>query len=99
MLNQPAATAVSNADTIQTAARTPIGAPPKVSSAAANEAGAKTVTTAADAPIEASEKVYFCGAETKKGTLCTHRVKGGGRCWQHVGQTAMLAQEKLLVSQ
>jgi hypothetical protein len=44
---------------------------------------------------ERSEKLYFCGAETKKGTMCSHRVKGGGRCWQHVGQTAMLPQQKL----
>lgn len=51
------------------------------------------------APIEAAEKVYFCGAATKKGTLCSRRVKGGGRCWQHEGQPAMAAQEKLLASQ
>ncbi len=48
---------------------------------------------------EAVEKVYFCGAATKKGTACSRRVRGGGRCWQHAGQTAMLAQEKLLASQ
>jgi len=44
-----------------------------------------------------TEDVYFCGAMTKKGTPCSRRVKGGGRCWQHAGQTAMLAQEKLRV--
>lgn len=46
-----------------------------------------------------SEKVYFCGAATKKGTPCSRKVKGGGRCWQHIGQEAMLPQEKLLISQ
>ncbi|MCY7346214.1 MAG: hypothetical protein LH614_08320 [Pyrinomonadaceae bacterium] len=52
-----------------------------------------------DAPkIEAAEKVYFCGAPTKKGTMCSRRVKNGGRCWQHEGQTAMLPQEKLLAA-
>ncbi len=43
--------------------------------------------------------VYFCGAETKKGSPCSRRVKGGGRCWQHTGQKAMLPASKLLVSQ
>ncbi|MET0752482.1 MAG: hypothetical protein ABWZ66_03880 [Pyrinomonadaceae bacterium] len=44
------------------------------------------------------EATYFCGAPTKKGTPCSRRVKGGGRCWQHAGQPAMLPQEKLIVS-
>lgn len=43
--------------------------------------------------------VYFCGAETKKGSPCSRRVKGGGRCWQHSGQSAMLPESKLLLSQ
>lgn len=42
------------------------------------------------------EKSYFCGAQTKKGLPCSRKVKGGGRCWQHDGQPAMLPQEKLL---
>jgi hypothetical protein len=45
-----------------------------------------------------SEAVYICGAPTKKGTPCSRRVKGGGRCWQHLGQAAMLPQEKLRIS-
>lgn len=45
------------------------------------------------------EPVYFCGAQTKKGTPCTRKVKGGGRCWQHLGQTAILPKEKLAASQ
>ena len=51
------------------------------------------------APVQAEEAVYFCGAQTKKGTPCSRRVKGGGRCWQHKGQNAMLPPEKLLASQ
>lgn len=46
----------------------------------------------------AAEAIYFCGAETKKGTICMHRVKGGGRCWQHAGKPAMLPPEKLIAS-
>lgn len=45
-----------------------------------------------------SEAVYICGAQTKKGTPCSRRVRGGGRCWQHLGQPAILPREKLLVA-
>ncbi len=50
-------------------------------------------------PGSAEESVYFCGAATKKGTPCSRRVRGGGRCWQHKGQAALLPDEKLLTSQ
>ena len=46
-----------------------------------------------------TEKVYFCGAPTRKGTMCSRRVKNGGRCWQHEGQAALLPQEKLITTQ
>ncbi|HQU82909.1 MAG TPA: hypothetical protein PKY59_07280 [Pyrinomonadaceae bacterium] len=49
--------------------------------------------TSQDAPT------YYCGAETKKGTPCSRKVKGGGRCWQHKGQAAILPPEKLLAVQ
>lgn len=45
-----------------------------------------------------TEPVYFCGAQTKKGTPCSRRVKGGGRCWQHEGQEAILPPDKLIIS-
>jgi hypothetical protein len=48
--------------------------------------------------IETAEAVYICGAPTRKGTPCSRRVKGGGRCWQHAGQAAMLSQEKLRIA-
>lgn len=48
-------------------------------------------------PAEPAESTYFCGAKTKKDAPCSRRVKGGGRCWQHVGQTAMLPESKLLI--
>ena len=44
------------------------------------------------------EIAYFCGAQTKKGTPCSRRVKNGGRCWQHREQPAM-PPEKLTASQ
>lgn len=43
-----------------------------------------------------SETAYFCGAQTKKGSPCSRRVKGNVRCWQHKGQPAMLPPEKLI---
>lgn len=45
------------------------------------------------------EKTYYCGAATKKGTPCSRKVKGGGRCWQHKGQEALFPAEKLTVTQ
>ena len=50
------------------------------------------------APVEAVEPAYICGAATKKGTPCSRRVKGNVRCWQHVGQPAMLPPEQLRAS-
>jgi hypothetical protein len=47
---------------------------------------------------EAAMSVYYCGAETKKGTPCSRKVKGNVRCWQHAGMPAMLPPDKLLVS-
>ena len=46
----------------------------------------------------AQETMYFCGAETKKGTPCSRRMKGSIRCWQHAGKPAMLPMEKLVAS-
>lgn len=50
-------------------------------------------------PIVAAqiEIAYYCGAKTQKGTICTRRVKGAHRCWQHTGKSPMVAQEKLLI--
>lgn len=45
------------------------------------------------------EKTYYCGAATKKGTPCSRKVKGGGRCWQHKGQEALFPAEKLVITQ
>ena len=50
------------------------------------------------AVAERPEPIYFCGAETKKGTPCTRKVKGNIRCWQHQGMPAMLPPSKLVVS-
>lgn len=44
---------------------------------------------------EIAEPQYFCGAETKKGTPCSRRVKGNTRCYQHTGMPAMTGSEKI----
>jgi hypothetical protein len=43
------------------------------------------------------EVVYMCGAKTKKGTPCSRKVKGSVRCWQHLGQEAMLPAKNLRI--
>jgi hypothetical protein len=49
-------------------------------------------------PVETVAEMYFCGAETKKGTPCKHRVKGNIRCFQHAGMTALLSSDKLRIN-
>jgi len=53
--------------------------------------------TASERPTDPVEVVSICGARTKKGTPCSRRVRGTGRCWQHRGRAAMLPASKLLV--
>lgn len=53
--------------------------------------------TERERPTEAAEIVSICGARTKRGTPCSRRVRGTGRCWQHRGRPAMLPAAKLLV--
>lgn len=78
----------------------------KVTVAPQNQTKAEFLQKTAPPPIQAenpqiteSEPVYFCGAQTKKRTPCTRKVKGSGRCWQHAGLAAMLPKEKLAAEQ
>ncbi len=50
-----------------------------------------------DQQISVVSTSYFCGAETKKGTPCSRRVKSRGRCWQHAGQNAILPESQLVI--
>lgn len=71
--------------------------------AASNPATSKTEPTygpdgtASERPTDPAEVVYVCGARTKKGTACSRRVRGPGRCWQHRGMPAILPPSKLVV--
>ncbi|HLL13637.1 MAG TPA: hypothetical protein VK388_01035 [Pyrinomonadaceae bacterium] len=53
--------------------------------------------TEKERPTDPAEIVSVCGARTKKGTPCSRRVRGTGRCWQHRGRGAMLPAAKLIV--
>jgi hypothetical protein len=53
--------------------------------------------TETERPTDPFEVVSICGARTKKGTPCSRRVRGTGRCWQHRGKSAMLPASKLIV--
>lgn len=57
--------------------------------------GSKLVDASIRPKIEQEEQVFYCSAETKKGTPCSRRVKKNTRCYQHVGMPAMGADEKL----
>lgn len=59
---------------------------PKVEASAPT---APTVQAAKPAVVVEQDIVNFCGAETKKGTPCSRRVKGNNRCFQHQGMPAM----------
>ena len=68
---------------------------------AKNELQTPNLTNAAPVQtgaVSTAESKSYCGAMTSKGKPCLRKVKGGGRCWQHKGQSAMLPPEKLLVS-
>lgn len=77
--------------------------PPKLPANQAKEQVIGQQTPQASSPAEqrpvvvAAEPTYMCGAETKKGTACTRKVKGNVRCWQHKGMPAILSSEELRV--
>ncbi|MDQ2974133.1 MAG: hypothetical protein M3R69_01830 [Acidobacteriota bacterium] len=90
----PPLTIIRRADSPLTGPEDPGSPSPKVP-ATASAAG--PMNTSASSAATPEEEVYICGARTKKGTLCSRRVHGPVRCWQHKGMPAMLPQEKLLV--
>ncbi len=61
-------------------------------------ASAKLSDSTSEPPTDPNEIVSMCGARTQKGTPCTRRVRGTGRCWQHRGKPAMLPPAKLIIS-
>lgn len=80
--------------------QTPAAGRQNSASAANPDAGARVYGadgTQTERPTEADEVVSICGARTKRGTPCSRRVRGTGRCWQHRGRAAMLPASKLSV--
>ena len=64
----------------------------------ASTSNAAVAAQVAKPKVETAEPIYYCGAQTKKGTPCSRRVKGNVRCFQHLGMPAMLPAEKLRVN-
>ena len=80
--------------------QTPAAGKQNSASAANLDAGARVYGadgTERERPTEAAEIVSVCGARTKRGTPCSRRVRGTGRCWQHRGRPAILPAAKLIV--
>ena len=65
--------------------------------AAPSQIAALTAKPQPPVKVAADEPQYFCGAETKKGTPCSRRVKGNIRCYQHTGMPAMASADKLRI--
>lgn len=68
--------------------------PPTPDSFANSSAAPRLGSKPMPAKVEIAEAQYSCGAETKKGTPCSRRVKGNIRCYQHVGMPAMTTSER-----
>jgi hypothetical protein len=73
------------------------GAGPQAAAGGAQVSDDGSDGTTAERPTDSREVVSVCGARTKKGTPCSRRVRGTGRCWQHRGKPAMLPAERLIV--
>jgi len=73
---------------------------PKTSASSnSNSEFAKTGDGAASERLtDPNEIVSICGARTQKGTPCSRRVRGTGRCWQHKGLPAIIPLEKRVVT-
>jgi hypothetical protein len=71
--------------------------PPETSRPVAESEKARTVVrapTSGEVRRVAEEPVAYCGAETRKGTPCSRRVKRNTRCYQHAGMPSMPAAER-----
>ncbi len=88
---------------VQNQPAAPVEPPPQANTAGTMPAARPLLSAPAASQVskpvvETSAPVYFCGAETRKGTPCSRKVKGNVRCWQHTGMPAMLPPDKLLAS-
>lgn len=68
-------------------------------SATLAELNRKSPEVSANRHNQTAEESTYCGAQTKKGLPCTRRVRGGGRCWQHRGQSAAPIDGKTVAGQ
>jgi hypothetical protein len=96
-IERPVAAAQRDALPANVIAPTPAQPPPASNAIPQAKAPVSTPSAAQVAKNSTGDVVYMCGAMTKKGTPCTRRVHGAGRCFQHQGMPAMLPQEKLRI--
>jgi hypothetical protein len=54
--------------------------------------------TATERPTDPDETISICGARTQKGAPCQRRVRGTGRCWQHIGMPAIIPLDKRVLT-
>lgn len=93
----PADSNIPTAAMAPAAVREPVSPPVNADLAAKQPATAQSTRVANTDRGSADGPIYICGAQTKKGTPCSRRVKGNVRCFQHTGVPAMLPPEKLRV--
>ena len=88
----------SNAQPLTVEGKVPVAVPASPQPKLAGSLQAPASTQKQPVIEAASDPVYFCGAQTKKGTPCSRRVKGNTRCFQHLGMPAMLSADKLKIN-
>jgi hypothetical protein len=89
--------AVEQSNTIGSGSAARAEEPANVTNAAPQQIATLTAKPQPPVKVVADEAQYFCGAETKKGTPCSRRVKGNVRCYQHTGMPAMASADKLRI--
>lgn len=87
----------SSAPPTRAALETTNAAPGATNTPSVNPSPAGSSSSTIDDITDPNETVSICGARTQRGTPCSRRVRGTGRCWQHRGRPAMLPASRLIV--
>lgn len=102
LVAKPPAKQINQATAVQQPASQPANIePPRATDAQSSMTAPRTLVSQSpnqqpvQKPVE--EIGYHCGAETKKGTPCSRRVKGNIRCYQHKGMPAISPPERLKI--
>jgi hypothetical protein len=93
VVERPLVTQVKVADAVE-ANNSTVPARPEGRPSQSETSALQRVAQPAKIKPNVAETVYLCGAETKKGTPCSRRVKTSTRCYQHAGMPAMVSAER-----